>query len=93
MGADPAGAAVLGGSIAAALDWPFVEAEDPGALHALASIALGRRQHLLAATLPLTEAGRQTVRGELFGVRFVNLAEHPAGANELLATMRREFGV
>jgi hypothetical protein len=93
MGTDSAGAAVIGRTIAAELDWPLVEGEDPRALHAFASTAIGRRQHLLAATVPLTEAGRQTVRGELFGVRFVDLAEHPAGASAILGVMRREFGL
>ena len=93
MGADFADAAAIGRTLAAALDWPFVAGDDPHVLHAIIATVLGRREHLLAATLSLTDGDRRTVRGELLGVRFLDLAEHSAVESEILATMCREFGV
>lgn len=86
------GAPAIGPALAAELDWPLVESDNPGALHAIVADVLGRRQHLLAVTPHLTERDQQTIRGALLGVRFLDLpgAASPA---EIVATLRREFGV
>ena len=83
----------IGPAVAAELDWPLVESDDPLALHAMAASVLGRRQHLLAVTPPLTQLDQQTIRGDLLGVRFLDLSNGPASPGEIVAAMRREFGV
>ncbi len=93
MGGARDGAPAIGPAAAAELDWPLVESDDPLALHAIAAGVLGRRQHLLAVSPPLTERDRQTIRGDLLGVRFLDLSGGPANAGEIVAAMRREFGL
>jgi hypothetical protein len=93
MGSDAEGTASAGRAIAAALGWPFAERGDPYTLHAVVARAAGRREPLIATSLPLDAAAQQTVRGELHAVRFVDLEEHGADALAALGFIRREFGV
>lgn len=91
--AGPCGAPAIGPAIAAELDWPLIESDHPGELHTMVASVLGRRQHLLAVTPPLTERDQQTIRGELLGVRFLDLPGDAAGPAEIAAALRREFGI
>jgi hypothetical protein len=79
-------------AIAERLGWPFVQDDDPHALHEMAGAVLGRREHLLALSPPISEAGQQIVRGDLHRVRFLDLGASRT-ADELLTEMRQEFGV
>jgi hypothetical protein len=93
MGADDTGAAAAARTLSASLGWPHTRGGDLRALHAAIAHVLGRREHLVIATAPLTADEQHTVRGSLHGVRFVDLAEPPANTEEIVLAIRREFGL
>jgi hypothetical protein len=93
MGADDTGAAAAARALAADLGWPRTTGGDPYAVHAAIAHVLGRREHLVVASDPLTADEQQTVRGDLHGVRFVDLTEPPEDTDEIVRSVRREFGL
>jgi hypothetical protein len=93
MDADDTGAAAAARALSASLGWPHTRGGDLRALHAAIAHVLGRREHLVIATGPLTADGQQTVRGDLHGVRFVDLAEPLGNTEEIVLSIRREFGL
>jgi len=93
MEADAARTLTVGLALSADLGWPLMEAADPQALHATLATVLGRREHLVVASPVLSPEAQATVRGDLPGVRFVNLADHPDNPQEIVRALRREFGL
>ena len=93
MGEAGDGAAVIAHALAADAGWLVVEWPEPGALRALVARTLGRREHLVIASAPLSSHDRQIVRGDLHGVRFVDLADHRGTPADIVSTIRREFGI
>ena len=85
------GAAAIAHALAAEIGWPVVA--DPRALHAMVARTLGRREHLIITSAPITPDDQQTVRGELLGVRFVDLAEQRGDPDAIVRAIRREFGL
>jgi hypothetical protein len=92
MQADGAGAAAAARALSASLGWPHTRGGDVRALHAAVAHALGRREHLVIATASLTADEQQIVRGDLHGVRFVDLAEPLGNTDEIVLSIRREIG-
>jgi hypothetical protein len=92
MGADDTGAAAAR-ALSVSLGWPHTRGGDRRALTAAIAHALGRREHLVIATAPLTDDVQQTVRGDLHGVRFVDLAEPLGNIEAIVRSIRREFGL
>jgi gluconate kinase len=92
---DAAGArtAAIGRSLAHELGWPLVEEDDPQALHVVSARVLGRREHAVIAALALSASDRETVRGELRNVRFVDLAQQAGASDTIVRAIRREFGI
>jgi hypothetical protein len=93
MGAAGDGAAVIAHTLAAEVGWPVVEWPAPPALHAMVARTLGRREHLVVTSAPMTSDDQQSVRGELHGVRFVNLADRQGNPADIVRAIRREFGI
>ncbi|MGH9142387.1 MAG: hypothetical protein ACRD2I_14740 [Vicinamibacterales bacterium] len=93
MGAAGDGAAVIAHALAAEVQWPVAEWPDAGALHGIAARVLGRREHLIVVSTPLTPADQHAVRGDLLGLRFVNLADQDGNPERTLRAIRREFGL
>ena len=93
MGADPARARTAAVALSRELGWPLIDAAEPDTLHESLTEALGRREHRVVASTVLSPGNQQTVRGELRGVRFVDLANHPGDPAELIRAVRHEFGV
>jgi hypothetical protein len=93
MEADPARTLTVGLALSADLGWPLMEAAGPQALHANLAAVLGRREHLVIASPVLSPDAQATVRGDLHGVRFVNLADHFGNSEEIIRTLKREFGL
>jgi hypothetical protein len=83
----------IGRALAETLGWPLVDAHAPDALHIAVARVLGRREHLVATSAPLSPGDQDTVRGGLLGVRFVDLADRRDDAEEIIAAIRREFGL
>ncbi len=92
-GVDDDGTSTVARALAASLGWPHTRGGDPRALHAAIAHVLGRREHLVVANGPLTAEEQHTVRGDLHGVRFVDLAEPRGDPDEILISIRREFGL
>jgi hypothetical protein len=92
MGVD-AGAAATARALADALGWRLAEGGEPDQLHATVARVLGRREHLVVASAPLTDDAQQTVRGGLHGVRFVDLADRGGEARTVVHAIRRDFGL
>jgi hypothetical protein len=92
-GVDDDGTAAIAGALAASLGWPYTRGGDPRALHAAIAYVLGRREHLVVANGPLTADEQHTVQGGLHGVRFVDLAEPVRDTEEIVISIRREFGL
>jgi gluconate kinase len=93
MSAAGAGAAAIGRALAQEVGWPLVHAPDPHALHAIVARTLGRREHAVVISVPLTATDQEIVRGDLHGVRFVDLAQPSGSDADTLRTIRREFGL
>jgi hypothetical protein len=93
MGADETGAAAAARALSVSLGWPHTRGGDPNALYAAIAHVLGRREHLVVATAPLTEAEQHIARGDLHGVRFVDLTEPPETTEQIVGSIRREFGL
>ena len=93
MGADPARMRPAALALSRELGWPLIDAAEPDTLHASLSAALGRREHRVVASPVLSSVDQQAVRGELRGVRFVDLADHPGDLADLIGAVRRDFGV
>ena len=93
MGADDAGSAAAARALSVSLGWPHTRGGDPRALHAAVAYVLGRREHLVIASDPLTADEQQVARGDLHGVRFVNLPDPPGNPEEIVHSIRREFGL
>jgi hypothetical protein len=87
------GAAVIAKALAAETGWPVIESPDARALPATVAGTLGRREHLVIASASLTPDEQQRVRGGLHLVRFVSLADHAGTTEEIVLTIRREFGL
>ncbi len=93
MGAAGDGAAVIARALAAEVRWPVAEWPEAGALHGIAARVLGRREHMIVVSTPLTPADQQVVRGDLHGLRFVNLSDHDGNPERTVGTIRRELGL
>jgi hypothetical protein len=93
MGAAGGGASVVAHALAADVGWPVVERPDPGALPAMVARTLGRREHLVVASAPLTRGEQERVRGDLHLVRFVDLADHLGTPDEIARAIRDRFGL
>ena len=93
MGTDAAGAAAVAQALSAGLGWPHTRGGDPRALHAAIAHVLGRREHLIVASGPLSADDQLSVRRDLHGVRFVDLAEPIGNAEEIVSSIRRDFGL
>ena len=88
-----AGAGAVGRALAEDVGWPLVHAPDPHALHAIVARTLGRREHAVVVSVPLTAGDQEIVRGELHGVRFVDLAAASGSDADVVRMIRREFGL
>ena len=93
MGAAGDGAAVVAHALAAEVGWPVVEWPDPHALHATIARTLGRREHLVVASAPLTPGEQERARGDLHLVRFVQVADYRGTPDEIARAIGREFGL
>jgi hypothetical protein len=93
MGTNDTGTAAVARALAVGLGWPHTRGGDPRALHAAIAHVLGRREHLVVANGPLNSDQQQTVRGDLRRVRFVDLAERPDNPDDIVLSIRREFGL
>ena len=93
MGVARSGSTTVGRMLAETLGWPLVEAHAPHALHMTAAGVLGRREHLVITSAPLTSRDREAVRDNLHGVRFVDLADRDEDPEEIVRAIRREFGL
>ena len=92
-GADDEGTAAVALALAASLGWPYTRGGNPRALHTAIAYVLGRREHLVVANGPLTADEQGTVRSDLHGVRFVDLPEPVCKTDEIVRSIRREFGL
>jgi hypothetical protein len=93
MGAAGDGAAVIAHMLGADVGWPVAEWPAPGAIRAMVARTLGRREHLIIASSPLSPDDQQSVRGDLHGVRFVDLSVRRDSPAEIVAALRRDFGL
>ena len=93
VGPDHGEAAAVARALASELGWPCAAAGDPDALHEEVARVLGRREHLVIVSDALTPDERRIVRGELRGVRFVDLAERSGDPGVIVRDIRREFGL
>lgn len=92
MGAADATTAV-GEALAAELGWRTAASDDAHALQEIVAGVLGRRQHLVITTRPLSAEEHAIVRGDLHGVRFVDLLDQRGTASETVVAIRRDFGL
>jgi hypothetical protein len=86
-------ATAVGRALAGSLQWPLIDAHGPRALHAIVAAVLGRREHAIVTSPPLTIDDEAIVRGELHGVRFVDLTDRRGSADEIVGAIRDEFGL
>lgn len=93
MGVAGDGAAIIAHALAAEVGWPVVEWPEPGALRAIVARTLGRREHLVITSVPITSHDQPIVRDDLHGVRFVNLADHRGTPADIVRTIRGDFGL
>jgi hypothetical protein len=93
MGVAGAGTTTIGRALAQDLGWRHVAAADPHALHVIVVRTLGRREHLVVTSRPLTASEQEVVRRDLHGVRFVDLAQQPRADADNVRAIRREFGL
>lgn len=93
MGVDAAGTAAVSRTLARELGWGLLDASEPHALHAIVARVLGRREHLVVTSAPLTVDVQQAVRGDLHGLRFVDLADYRGQPDDSVRTIRRAFGL
>jgi hypothetical protein len=93
MGVAGDGAAIIAHTLAAEIGWPVAEWPAPGALPGIVSRTLGRREHLLVTSAPLSPSDQDSVRGDLRGVRFVDLTDRREDPDEIVRTIRLEFGL
>jgi hypothetical protein len=87
-----AGKTPVGEALAAALGWRVAEHDEPRALHAIVAGVLGRREHVVITTRTLSETEQANVRGDLHGVRFVDLSEQRGSPGEIAGALRGDFG-
>jgi hypothetical protein len=87
------GAAIIAQTLAAEIGWPVAEWPAPGALPGIVAHTLGRREHLLVTSAPLSASDQDTVRGGRHGVRFVDLTDRGQGRDEIVRAIRLEFGL
>jgi hypothetical protein len=92
MGAAGSRTATIGRALAETLGWPLLDAQAPEALHRAVARTLGRREHLVVASVPLSPADQDIVRGDLRGVRFVDLTDQHDDPDEIVGAIQREFG-
>ncbi|HEX3644158.1 MAG TPA: hypothetical protein VHT95_01050 [Vicinamibacterales bacterium] len=59
----------------------------------MSATVLGRREHAVIAAHALSATDRETVRGELRNVRFVDLAQQAGASDAIIRGIRREFGI
>jgi hypothetical protein len=93
MNADGGERSAIGRALAGALGWRVAEARDQHALHATAAAVLGRREHLVVTTPPLTTDEQAIVRGDLHDVRFVDLTSQSGDPDTSVRAIRDEFGL
>ena len=93
MGGAEVGTALVASALAAALDWRILDARDPRSIRAEVARTLGRREHLVVAAGPLTAENQQAIRGDLHGVRFVDLATSQGDEHDIVRAIRDEFGL
>jgi hypothetical protein len=88
-----AGKMTVGEALAAAVGWPIVSCDDARALRAIVERALERREHRVIASTPIGDSDQAVVRGDLHGVRFVDLSEQRGSTGDIVREIRRRFGV
>ena len=88
-----AGKMTVGEGLAAAIEWPIVSCDEPRALRAIVERALGRREHRVIASTPLSAADQAMVRGTLHRVRFVDLTDQHGAVADIVGAIRRDFGI
>jgi hypothetical protein len=93
MGAAGDGAAVIAHTLGAEIGWPVAEWPALRALPAMVARTLGRREHLVITSAPVSASDQDTVRGELRGVRFVDLTDRREDPNEIVRAIRGDFGL
>jgi gluconate kinase len=93
MGVAGDGAAIIAHTLAAEIGWPVAEWPALHALQAMVARTRGRREHLLVASAPLSAADQDIVRGDLHGVRFVDLTGRRESPDQIVRTVRLEFGL
>jgi gluconate kinase len=93
MGVAGDGAAIIAHTLAPQIGWPVVEWPALRTPPAMVARTLGRREHLLITSAPLGAAEQETVRGDLPGVRFVDLTDRRGEPDEIARAIRREFGL
>jgi hypothetical protein len=93
MGAAGDGAAIIAHSLASEVGWQVVEWPEPRALGAIVASTLGRRQHLILSSNPLTPGDQEQIRGDLHGVRFVDLGAQHGTPDDIIRAIRQEFGI
>jgi hypothetical protein len=93
MGVAGAGTTTIGAALAQDLGWLHVAAADPHELHVIVARTLGRREHLVVTSRWLAASEQEAVRGELHGVRFVDLAQQSRSDTDIVHAIRYEFGL
>lgn len=93
MGMAGDGAAIIAHTLAAEIGWPVAEWPALRALPGMVARTLGRREHLLVTSAPLNASAQDTIRGDLHGVRFVDLTDRGEGPDEMVRALRLEFGL
>jgi hypothetical protein len=96
MGVTGTGRTAIGEALADRLGWPLVNADAPyprDKLQATIADVLGRREHLVVTSAPLDAGAQQAARGDLRGVRFLDLADQGGDPDDIVRTIRREFGI
>ena len=83
----------VGEALAAALGWHIASGDDPHALHTVVAQVLGRREHRVVASGALSAGDQTIVRGDLLGVRFVDLADQHGSTADIVGAIRHEFGL
>jgi hypothetical protein len=93
MGPAEVGTAIVASGLSVALGWRLLDARDPHAIQAAVARTLGRREHLVITSGPLTADEQQFIRGEWHGVRFVELSDFPGNEHDIVRAIREEYGV
>lgn len=88
-----AGKMTIGEALAAELGWRIESCDEPYALHTMVAHVLGRREHRVIASRALSAEAAALVRGDLHGVRLVDLSDHRGSTADSVGAIRRDFGL